>query len=85
VAPDEVSEDRLRDALLARCRATRIEPPGRVERIIGAERSAASDRFCATTASRLGSEVASRLEQLVADDGDGERKAVAGCWVRGAG
>ncbi len=72
VAPDEVSEDRLRDALLARCRATRIEPPGRVERIIGAARSAASDRFCATTASRLGSEAASRLEQLVADDGEGD-------------
>jgi len=72
VAPDEVSEDRLRDALLARCRAERIEPPGRVERVIGAARSAASDRFCATTVSRLGSEAASRLEQLVADDGEGE-------------
>lgn len=54
VAPDEVSEDRLREALLARCRAERIEPPGRVERIISAARFAASDRFCATTASRLG-------------------------------
>ena len=70
VAPDEVSEDRLREALLARCRSEHIEPPGRIERIIGAARSAASDRFCATTAARLAPEAADRLEQLVADRGE---------------
>jgi hypothetical protein len=70
VAPDETSDDRLREALLARCRADHIEPPGRTERMIGAARSAASDRFCATTASRLTPEVAARLEQLVADHGE---------------
>jgi hypothetical protein len=31
----ELSEDRLRAALLARCRAARVEPPGRIERILG--------------------------------------------------
>jgi hypothetical protein len=30
VCPVELREDRLRNALLARCRAERIEPPGRV-------------------------------------------------------
>ena len=53
-----------------RCRSEHIEPPGRIERIIGAARSAASDRFCATTAARLGRAAADRLEQLVADRGE---------------
>ena len=77
MAPDEVSEDRLREALLARCRAEHIEPPGRTERIIAAARSAASDGFCATTVSRLGAEAADRLELLAADDGeDGQGRGV---------
>src|SRR3989440_7713524 len=67
VAPHEVSEERLRESLLARCRSEQIEPPGRVERILGAAR-AASDRLCATTLSLLGRSVSDRLEQLVADD-----------------
>jgi Domain of unknown function (DUF4158) len=78
VAPVEVSEDRLRDALLARCRAERIEPRGRIDRILGDARSAASDRFCAITVARLGDDTANRLEQLVAgasgdNDGAGGR------------
>ncbi|MHB8456691.1 MAG: DUF4158 domain-containing protein [Acidimicrobiales bacterium] len=42
VAPDEVSEERLREALLARCRADHIEPPGRIERIVGSRVGAPS-------------------------------------------
>jgi Domain of unknown function (DUF4158) len=38
IAPVELSEDRLREALLARCRSERIEPPARVDRILGAAR-----------------------------------------------
>lgn len=68
VAPHEVSEERLRESLLARCRFEHIEPPGRVERILGAARAAANDRLCATTLSLLGPSVSDRLEQLVADD-----------------
>jgi len=45
VAAIEVSEDRLRESLLARCRAERIEPPGRIERIVGAARAAAAEKF----------------------------------------
>src|SRR5436190_11847283 len=39
VAPVELSDERLREALLARCRAVRIEPPGRLERIVGSARA----------------------------------------------
>jgi hypothetical protein len=53
VAPVELSDDRLREALLARCRAERIEPPTRVDRILGAARAAVSDRFTTSTVSRL--------------------------------
>jgi TnpA family transposase len=72
VAPAELSEDRLRERVLARCRAQHIEPPGRIERIVGAARSAAADRFCATTVARLGADAAFRLDQLVAEGDDEE-------------
>jgi TnpA family transposase len=86
VATNEVSEDRLREALLGRCRAQHIEPPGRTERIIGASRSAASERFCVTTVSRLGVGAAGRLEQLVADDGENaEGRGVLGELKAGPG
>jgi Domain of unknown function (DUF4158) len=35
VCPGEPDDDRQRDALLRRCRAERIEPPGRLGRILG--------------------------------------------------
>ncbi|MGH9222474.1 MAG: DUF4158 domain-containing protein, partial [Acidimicrobiales bacterium] len=66
VAPLEVSDERLREALLARCRSAGIEPPGRVARIIGSARTTATERFCATTVERLGVDAAQRLEELVA-------------------
>ncbi len=34
VCPVELVEDRLREAVLVQCRAERIEPPGRIDRII---------------------------------------------------
>jgi TnpA family transposase len=69
----ELSEDRLRAALLARCRATRVEPPGRIERILGAAQAAFEQRFCAGTLSRLPDHVAARLEDFVVEDvGDGD-------------
>ena len=77
VAPVEVSEERLRESLLARCRADHIEPPGRVERIVGAARAAASERFCATTVARLGADAANPLERLVADHHDGQQLGAA--------
>ncbi len=68
VAPSEPSDKRLNEALLARCRAVRIEPPGRLERIIAGARAAAAEAFCARTLTRLPEAVATRLEALVDDD-----------------
>jgi hypothetical protein len=69
VAPSEPSDRRLTELLLARCRTVRIEPPGRLERIVAAARAAAAETFCARTLARLPEAVAARLEALV--DGDG--------------
>ncbi len=78
VAPVEISEERLREALLARCRAERTEPPGRLERIVGAARSRAADRFCAGTTARLGTDAAERLDELVAERADDEPASPGG-------
>lgn len=68
VCPVELREERLREALLARCRAERIEPPGRVERILGSAEAAFEQRFCQEVASRLPDETAAHLEELIAED-----------------
>ncbi|WP_228782927.1 DUF4158 domain-containing protein [Nocardia abscessus] len=39
VCPVELRDERLHEALLVRCRAEQIEPPGRAERIVGSARS----------------------------------------------
>jgi len=67
VCPVELRDEQLREALLVRCRAERIEPPGRVDRIVGSARAAFERRFCELTTSRLSAECAARLEALVAD------------------
>lgn len=72
VCPFEMREAPLREALLARCRADRVEPPGRLERIVGSARSRFEQRFCDETLARLGTDGVARLEALVADD-DGRR------------
>jgi hypothetical protein len=70
VCPVELSEDRLPEAVLARCRAERIEPPGgsRVERILGSTRASFERRFTATIVGRVPDSSAERLEQLADDD-----------------
>ena len=65
--PVELRDEQLREALLVRCRAERIEPPGRVDRIVGSARAAFERRFCELTTSRLSVECAARLEALVVD------------------
>jgi TnpA family transposase len=67
VAPLEPSDERLRDALLVRCRNERIEPPGRLDRVMARARATAADRFCAATVARLDQGVVARLERLVAE------------------
>jgi TnpA family transposase len=72
VCPVELSDVRLREALAARCRADQVEPPARVDRILGAAIAEAEKRFCARTVSRLSGQTIARLKELVAkDDADG--------------
>jgi len=64
----ETTRDRLRGALLARCRAERIEPPKpvRLERLLGAAEAMFARQFTATTMARLGMESIRGLEELIA-------------------
>ena len=66
VCPHELSPARLRRAVLERCRAERLEPPGRVDRIVAAASAAADEHFCATIVARLPAAAAAALEDLVA-------------------
>jgi TnpA family transposase len=63
----EPREDRQRDALLSRCRQERLEPPGRIGRLLGSARRLGDDRFCARTVAHIPGQVAERLEELVAE------------------
>jgi len=68
VCPVELGADELVDAVLVRCRALQIEPPGRIERIVGSARARCEQRFCAQTVERLGSRCVARLEALVDEE-----------------
>lgn len=80
VCPVELNDGRLREALLARCRAEKVEPPGRVERIVGAASADFERLFCSRTVSRLSDHSIAGLEELVASealDDEGEAGAFA--------
>jgi hypothetical protein len=62
----ELRDEQLREALLVRCRAERIEPPGRIDRIIGSARTTFEKRFCDRTVSRLSDVSIDRLNNLIA-------------------
>ncbi|MFE3717205.1 DUF4158 domain-containing protein [Streptomyces cyaneofuscatus] len=66
----ELSRDRLAEAVVARCRKDRMEPPtpGRIARLAGSAVSTFEERFCAYTMDRLSAATRSRLDDLVADD-----------------
>jgi hypothetical protein len=71
ICPMEMSRDRLRSALLARCREVRIEPPKttRIERVLGAAEAMFERQLTETTMGRLPAESVGKLEELiVADD-----------------
>ncbi|MGO9789733.1 MAG: DUF4158 domain-containing protein, partial [Solirubrobacteraceae bacterium] len=72
VCPGELGEERQRTALLGRCREERLEPPGRIARLLGSARRLADERFCATTLARLDARAVARLEELVAEDESSE-------------
>ncbi|PRX59564.1 hypothetical protein B0I32_1197 [Nonomuraea fuscirosea] len=62
-----MSRDRLRGALLARCREDRIEPPKttRIERVLGAAEAMFERNFTTTTVQRLSLESVGKLEELI--------------------
>jgi TnpA family transposase len=64
VCPVELREEQLREALLVRCRGERLEPPGRIARIIRSARATFDQQFCDRTVTRLGVHCADRLEDL---------------------
>lgn len=74
VCPVELREERLREALLARCRAEKLEPPAqsRIGRVMGSAKAAAEQSFCAKTVARLSEESVARLEELVAEEESGD-------------
>ena len=76
VCPSELNEDRQREAVLAHCRAGKIEPPGRMSRIIGSANRIADERFCALTVSRLDPGVAQALWGLIACAGEDEEPSL---------
>ncbi len=69
VCPVELVSERLAEALLVQCRLRRIEPPApsRLQRVMGAARTAFEEQFCARTVARLGVECTQRLNDLVSD------------------
>lgn len=67
VCPVELSEERLREAVLARCRAERIEPLGRIDRVLGTARATFERRFTTTIVGRI-VPPAARLEQLLGEE-----------------
>ncbi|QGK70023.1 Tn3 family transposase [Allosaccharopolyspora coralli] len=77
VCPVELREDRLRQAVLVRCRADGIEPPGRLDRIIGSARSTFEQRFCHRTVERLPEASVAALEVLIAEDDSAGRGLLA--------
>ena len=78
VCPVELRDEQLREALVVRCRTERLEPPGRIERIIGSARTAFELQFCDRTVTRLGEHCAERLEDLGARELLAELKADPG-------
>jgi TnpA family transposase len=67
VCPQELDPDRQREAVLARCRSEGLEPPGRMDRIVGAANAAADQQFCTGVVSRLPLGAVAALENLVVD------------------
>jgi hypothetical protein len=73
IYPMEISRDRLRTALLTRCREERLEPPtpGRIEWLLSAAESMFERHFTETTLDRLNTESIEKLEELIVADEPG--------------
>ncbi|MEU4331468.1 DUF4158 domain-containing protein [Nonomuraea dietziae] len=64
ICPMVFTDEGLRSALLARCRTLKIEPPGRVERIVGAGRARFEREFCLHVLNGLSAHSARSLWEL---------------------
>nr|WP_214661069.1 hypothetical protein [Streptomyces polyasparticus] len=75
-----LSRDPLAEAVVARCRKGRLEPPtpGRIAHLVGSALSAFEERFCATTVGRLSAATRSRLDNLIAEDADASEDSAGG-------
>jgi TnpA family transposase len=71
VCPVETSRDRLAEALLRRCRSSKIEPPaeGQVERIVASAARRHEEAFAAATVAKLGPGVCARILGVLDEDG----------------
>jgi TnpA family transposase len=67
VCPTDERPAHLAEALLQQCRLLRVEPPGRVERIIGSARKMFEKAFCDRTTVLLDAAQVAALESLVND------------------
>ncbi|TMR20549.1 DUF4158 domain-containing protein [Nonomuraea turkmeniaca] len=67
ICPVEMSRDRLRGALLTRCREDRIEPPKttRIERVLSTAEAMSERNFTHTTLERLSLESVGKLEEVI--------------------
>jgi len=67
ICPVEMSRDRLRSALLTRCREEKIEPPKttRIERVLGSAESMFERHFTERTVDRLSAMSVGKLEELI--------------------
>ena len=67
VVGEERQTDRLRDAVVQRCRTLRIEPPSlkRVERLVRSALHTHEERFTLALAERLSPETRTRLDELI--------------------
>jgi hypothetical protein len=61
--------------LLVRCRAERVESPGRVDRMVASARVAFDQRFCERTLLRLDPDCIARLEDLFTDTSEKQVEA----------
>ncbi len=62
--PVVLTDEGVRAAMLARCRRLKIEPPGRVERILGGCRAWSEREFCLQVLGRLSADSARALWEL---------------------
>ena len=72
VCPVDIDRHRLAEAVLARCRAERLEPPaaGQLGRLVGSALHRFERRFCELVRSRLPEHVRDSLDDLVGQDDD---------------